>query len=177
MPPIPYSLRPEWDDITPIPQADTGHVLVPILYNPEYKEAMDYFRGIVQKEEYSERVLDLTEHIIRMNPAHYSVWSVRSQVILPRWVPTVLCLHGKRQYRYHTLLKIGAPLDKELELMNAMLSHNLKTYQIWHHRRLLQTHLRDPFTELALITRTLRLDPTFDYEDSDLDENEGALLS
>lgn len=35
---------------------------------------MDYFRAILQKEEYSERVLSLTEHIIRMNPAHYSVW-------------------------------------------------------------------------------------------------------
>ena len=38
------------------------------------KDATDYFRGIVKTGEKSARVLELTEHIIRMNPAHYSVW-------------------------------------------------------------------------------------------------------
>lgn len=37
---------------------------------------MDYFRAIALTQEYSERVLDLTEHIIRRNPAHYTVWYV-----------------------------------------------------------------------------------------------------
>ena len=40
------------------------------------KDAMDYFRGIVARGEKSPRVLELTEYIIRMNPAHYTVWSV-----------------------------------------------------------------------------------------------------
>jgi protein farnesyltransferase/geranylgeranyltransferase type-1 subunit alpha len=35
---------------------------------------MDYFRGIVKTGETSERVLQLTEHIIRLNPAHYTAW-------------------------------------------------------------------------------------------------------
>ncbi|KAG8944701.1 CAAX geranylgeranyltransferase alpha subunit [Tulasnella sp. 424] len=147
--PVSYSARPDWGDVTPIPQADDGKVLAPILYSQEYKEAMDYFRAILQKEEYSERVLGLTEHIIRMNPAHYSVW----------------------QYRYRTLIKINSPLDKELELINSMMAQNLKTYQIWHHRRLLQTHLREPYTELAFITKSLRPDPV-DPEDDDEDESE-----
>jgi protein farnesyltransferase/geranylgeranyltransferase type-1 subunit alpha len=38
---------------------------------------MDYFRGVVAVKEHSERVLQLTEHIVRMNPAHYSVWYAR----------------------------------------------------------------------------------------------------
>jgi len=38
---------------------------------------MDYFRGIVAIQERSDRVLTLTGHIIHMNPAHYSIWSVR----------------------------------------------------------------------------------------------------
>lgn len=38
------------------------------------KDATDYFRGVVKMGEMSERVLELTEMIIRMNPAHYSAW-------------------------------------------------------------------------------------------------------
>jgi hypothetical protein len=37
---------------------------------------MDYFRAIAAEREYSERVLELTEEIIRRNPAHYTVWYV-----------------------------------------------------------------------------------------------------
>jgi hypothetical protein len=42
------------------------------------KDATDYFRGIVRMGERSERVLELTEHIIRLNPAHYSAWYVQA---------------------------------------------------------------------------------------------------
>ncbi|KAG8884780.1 CAAX geranylgeranyltransferase alpha subunit [Tulasnella sp. 331] len=132
-----YSEDPLWSDVTPIPQDDAGNELAPILYKQDYKDAMGYFRAIVKAEEYSERVLPLTEHLIRLNPAHYSVW----------------------QYRYQTLLRINAPLDKEVLLINSMMGQNLKTYQIWHHRRLLQTHLRDPFAELMFITKALRPEP------------------
>jgi len=33
------------------------------------------------KNEFSERVLSLTEHIISMNPAHYTVWYVCGSVL------------------------------------------------------------------------------------------------
>ncbi|KAG8993310.1 CAAX geranylgeranyltransferase alpha subunit [Tulasnella sp. JGI-2019a] len=148
-----YSEDPRWADVTPIPQDDTGNVLAPILYHQEYKDAMSYFRAIVKAEEYSDRVLPLTEHLLRLNPAHYSVW----------------------QYRYQTLLRINAPLDKEITLINSMMGQNLKTYQIWHHRRLLQTHLRDPFAELTFITKTLKPEPrrhTSDEVDDDEEEVE-----
>ena len=38
------------------------------------RDCTDYFRGIVKKGEMSNRVLELTEDIIRLNPAHYSAW-------------------------------------------------------------------------------------------------------
>ena len=41
--------------------------------NPD-KDANDYFRGIIKTGEKSPRVLQLTETIIRLNPAHYSAW-------------------------------------------------------------------------------------------------------
>lgn len=38
------------------------------------KDAMDYFRAVIRTDEKSERVLLLTQDIIDMNPAHYTVW-------------------------------------------------------------------------------------------------------
>ena len=35
---------------------------------------MDYFRAISVVQERSERALELTETIIRINTAHYTVW-------------------------------------------------------------------------------------------------------
>lgn len=45
------------------------------------KDATSYFRAVVAAQERSERVLDLTEHIIRLNPGHYSVWWVFTSYI------------------------------------------------------------------------------------------------
>ncbi|THV01866.1 protein prenylyltransferase [Dendrothele bispora CBS 962.96] len=118
-PSVLYAEQPEWADVIPIPQYENVEPLAPILYTPEYKDATDYFRGIVKTGEKSQRVLSLTEHIIRLNPAHYSAW----------------------QYRYETLLAIKAPLDVELKLMDEIAIKHMKTYQVWHHRRLLMTHL------------------------------------
>jgi protein farnesyltransferase/geranylgeranyltransferase type-1 subunit alpha len=64
-----------WADIEPLPQDDGGlHPLAAIAYTEEYSEAMGYLRAVMAKNEYSDRVLGLTEHIISMNPAHYTVW-------------------------------------------------------------------------------------------------------
>lgn len=64
-----------WADIVPLPQDDGGlHPLAAIAYTEEYSEAMGYLRAIMAKNEFSPRVLGLTEHIISLNPAHYTVW-------------------------------------------------------------------------------------------------------
>lgn len=70
-----YSDDPEWSDIVPLSQDDGGpNPLAAIAYADEYSEAMSYLRAVMAKNEYSERVLHLTEDIIDMNPAHYTVW-------------------------------------------------------------------------------------------------------
>jgi protein farnesyltransferase/geranylgeranyltransferase type-1 subunit alpha len=64
-----------WADIEPLPQDDGGlHPLAAIAYTEEYSQAMGYLRAVMAKNEFSDRVLALTEHIISMNPAHYTVW-------------------------------------------------------------------------------------------------------
>ncbi|KAI0301615.1 protein prenylyltransferase [Multifurca ochricompacta] len=131
-----YAERPEWFDVVPISQYENIQPLAPIFYSPEYKDATDYFRGIVKTGEKSPRVLELTETIIRLNPAHYSAW----------------------QYRYEVLIAISAPLELELVLTNKLTKSSPKTYQVWHHRRLLLTALRDPAPELMFNEEVLKAD-------------------
>lgn len=70
-----YADDPEWADVVPLPQDDGGpDALATISYTAEYSEAMSYLRAVMAANEYSERALRLTEHIITLNPAHYTVW-------------------------------------------------------------------------------------------------------
>ncbi|KZT60974.1 protein prenylyltransferase [Calocera cornea HHB12733] len=118
----PYVLfrdRPEWSDVSPVPQDDGTTPLAPILYNDKYKDATSYFRAIYVAKEYSPRVLDLTLEIIKQNASHYTVW----------------------QYRYRTLLSLNSPLTAELHLLSKLLPTHLKSYQAWNHRRLLLLQL------------------------------------
>ena len=73
-----YASSPEWSNITPIPLndgSDSGaQPLASIAYAPEYLEATSYLRAVMADNEMSERALALTEDIIKMNPAHYTVW-------------------------------------------------------------------------------------------------------
>ncbi|KAH9474730.1 Protein farnesyltransferase/geranylgeranyltransferase type-1 subunit alpha [Psilocybe cubensis] len=135
---------PEWADVTPVEQYEGVNPVAPIFYTPEYTDATNYFRAIVQSGEKSERVLDLTENIIRQNPAHYSAW----------------------QYRYETLVSLlptptpsSHPLlTAEVELMDELAVLFLKTYQVWHHRRLLVQITREPQRELDFIKKGLQVD-------------------
>ncbi|KAJ2912650.1 hypothetical protein MD484_g7767, partial [Candolleomyces efflorescens] len=131
-----FADREEWKDVEPLEQYENLTPLAPILYTAEYKDATGYFRAIAKSGEKSPRVLELTEAIIRMNPGHYSAW----------------------QYRYETLLAISAPLDVELKLMDELAVKYLKSYQVWHHRRLLVTIMRKPVPELAFITHSFSED-------------------
>lgn len=73
-----YSSSPEWASITPIPLSDAPDGVQPlasIAYAPEYVEATSYLRAVMAANEMSERALRLTEDVIAMNPAHYTVWS------------------------------------------------------------------------------------------------------
>ena len=72
-----YSDSSDWEDVVPIPQDDGApNPLAAIAYTEEYSEAMSYLRAVMAEDEKSDRALRLTEDIIRMNPAHYTVWYI-----------------------------------------------------------------------------------------------------
>ena len=70
-------------------------------------------------------------------------------------LPRLLCT---RQYRYDTLLATNADLEAELLLMDSIARHHMKTYQVWHHRRLLIQLLKTPAPELDFIAGILDID-------------------
>lgn len=86
-----YSTDPTWTSVTPIPLDDGSNYyaaeeqsasgdtngtlpLATISYSDEYTEAMAYLRAMMAANEMSDRALALTEDVIKMNPAHYTVW-------------------------------------------------------------------------------------------------------
>lgn len=76
---------------------------------------MAYLRAVMAVKEHTPRCLRLTEHIIDMNPAHYTVWL----------------------YRFDIAKALNIPISEELEWLNEVSLEHLKNYQIWHHRQLL----------------------------------------
>ncbi|KAI9818091.1 MAG: CAAX geranylgeranyltransferase alpha subunit [Pycnora praestabilis] len=105
-----YSSDPEWVDIVPIPQDEGGpDPLAAIAYEEDYSEAMSYLRAVMAKNEFSERVLALTEDVIDMNAAHYTVWL----------------------YRAKTLSELKKDLREEIKWLNDTALRHQKNYQIW----------------------------------------------
>jgi protein farnesyltransferase/geranylgeranyltransferase type-1 subunit alpha len=49
-----------WNDVVPVPQDEGPNPAVPILYTPEFRESMDYFRAVLRADERTERALRLT---------------------------------------------------------------------------------------------------------------------
>lgn len=108
-----YSDNPLWSDITPIPLDEgpgPGPALASIAYSPRYSTAMSYLRAVMASNEYSERALSLTEDIISMNPAHYTVWL----------------------YRAKTIREMGKDVLEELAWLDGVSRKSLKNYQIWY---------------------------------------------
>ncbi|KAK4561087.1 CAAX geranylgeranyltransferase alpha subunit [Recurvomyces mirabilis] len=117
-----YSEDPLWADIEPLPTDEGGpNPLAAIAYSEEYEETMSYMRAVMAANEYSDRVQDLTEELIDMNPAHYTVWL----------------------YRAKTLFHLDKDLREELEWLNETALEHQKNYQIWHHRNLIVDKLDD----------------------------------
>ncbi|KAH8664045.1 hypothetical protein BX600DRAFT_436614 [Xylariales sp. PMI_506] len=113
-----FSTDPEWDDVKPIPQVEPEGTLASIAYPEDYAESMSYLRAVMAAQEYSPRCLKLTEHIISMNPAHYTVWL----------------------YRFSNIQALDLPIIDELAWLNEVALDHQKNYQIWHHRQSLIEH-------------------------------------
>ncbi|OAA54312.1 farnesyltransferase alpha subunit ram2 [Niveomyces insectorum RCEF 264] len=110
-----YAQDPEWDDVVPVALVEPEGALAAIAYPDAYAEAISYLRAVMTAPEYSPRCLRLTEHVIALNPAHYTVWL----------------------YRFAIVNALQLPLADEFDWLNNVALQNLKNYQIWHHRYLL----------------------------------------
>ena len=112
-PELPYSERSEWKDVTPIPQNDGPTPLAVIRYPPGFEEVHGYFRAIQQRNETSQRALQLTAHVIEHNSANYTAW----------------------YYRRRCLKELAIELDDEREFTDKWARDCPKNYQVWYHRR------------------------------------------
>jgi len=121
--------REDWRDVIPVnPEDNFEHEVVRIAYSEDFKDCFDYFRAICEKDEYSERALELTEECIKRNHANYSVW----------------------EYRRRILKKLGKKLEAEYDYTQKMLRRHIKNFQIWHHRQVLCEWANDGSREKAM---------------------------
>eukprot|EP00123_Amoebidium_parasiticum_P001563 comp12682_c0_seq1/m.7774 comp12682_c0_seq1/g.7774 ORF comp12682_c0_seq1/g.7774 comp12682_c0_seq1/m.7774 type:complete len:311 (-) comp12682_c0_seq1:32-964(-) len=122
-----YRDRPEWKDVTPIPQNDGPYPVVPIAYSQTFIDTMDYFRAVLLANEMSERAFEVTTDAIGANPGNYTAW----------------------EFRRKLLKALNKDLREELEYVQEMAEDNAKNYQLWYHRRAVVEMLGDYSRELS----------------------------
>ncbi|XP_043254832.1 protein farnesyltransferase/geranylgeranyltransferase type-1 subunit alpha-like isoform X1 [Colletes gigas] len=131
-----YKYCEEWRDVIPIPLDDGPNPIVAINYSEAFRDCYDYFRAILKSGEKSERALSLTAACIWCNPANYTVW----------------------QYRREILKVLGKDLRIELQYVNRMINRCSKNFQIWYHRKVIVEWLQDASDELEFTRNCLKLD-------------------
>jgi protein farnesyltransferase/geranylgeranyltransferase type-1 subunit alpha len=129
-------------DVTPIEQDDGPAPVCAIAYAPEYARLMGFFRAILESNERSPRVLELTAALAEHNAAHYTVWHVRRE-----------CLWALAS-------NDASILTDELRYSAEVARENPNNYKIWYHRRALveKIGVKAAADELALISTALRDD-------------------
>eukprot|EP00741_Cyanophora_paradoxa_P016891 tig00020943_g16312.t1 len=130
---VPYSERPEWRDVAPVPQDDGPHAVVRIAYPREFTDTMDYFRAVLFADEMSDRALEVTSDAIRLNAGNYTAWHFRRKLVRA----------------------LKRDLREELEYIDDVSMENPKNYQIWFHRRAIVDELGDGSRELEFTASKL----------------------
>lgn len=129
--------------------------MCPILYAPDYSSAMSLYRTLTSSNhestlasplaglELSARALALTTHLIKLNASHFSVWQYRAQILL----------HSSQFEAQRSDI-----LRAELAWLDDLAHSNMKSYQVWQHRRLVVAALGDPDGELRFVQENLQRD-------------------
>lgn len=114
--------------------------LCAIAYSEEYRKTVGILRALLAKKEYSERALAAADAAIALNPAHYTVWAYRYDIV----AYFALKLNDAEK---------GSYVDLELEKNDSFAIETPKNYQIWNYRELLiKLHPNpNPKRELPLI--------------------------
>lgn len=102
----------------------------------------DKARAILKKDgsnENAQTLLKLTEVVLLMNPAHYTMWNMRKEALL------VLGL------------QVATTLEPELRLTMKCLQMNPKVYCVWEHRRWCIEHCSDAPLKLPVLQKELLL--------------------
>ena len=167
-----YSEDPAWADVTPLPTDEGGpNALAAIAYSDEYAETMAYLRAVMAAHEFSPRVLALTEDLIDMNPAHYTVWLYRAQCLFALdadlrheldWLNETALAHQKNyqiwQHRNMVVDRLGE-CEGETDFVEEMFEKDAKNYHVWSYRQwLVKRFGLWEKGELEFVDRMLRLD-------------------
>ena len=90
---------------------------------------MDYFRAVLVSGEMTERVFHLSEDALCQNPANYTAWV----------------------HRRNVLKALGKDLQQELVYVADMIEDNPKNYQVWFHRQAIIERVGVAKGELAFV--------------------------
>lgn len=140
----------KFEDIEPLP-IDTGlqDELCRIMYTDEYRETLGLARALLKKGELSERALRLTERVIALAPAFYTIWNYRFDIVM----------HLAREKG-----SLGECIDRELNWVDEVTLNNPKNYQIWSYKQaLLQKHPAPKFKRELPILELMIDDDTKNY--------------
>ena len=120
-----------------IPSFSPQVKILNIQYSKEKIQLMNIFRFILNSNEISQRVFDLTTEIIKISPSNYEVWVIRRK-----------CLSEIEEINIYN----------EIECLNEIIIHYPKVYQIWHHRKLIIDALNDCSQEKKFMQKILDAD-------------------
>ena len=133
----------DYSDLEPLKLHEEEPQLCRILYDERYKKIMGLLLALLQKQEYSERALYLTEEALELIASHYSIWC----------------------YRFNIVKNIDRDLNEELDWGEQIALENEKNYQIWNYRQLLVNEILkngkdfDPHREFPLMEAMFEEDP------------------